>query len=217
MKLTPLFLLFSVLTLGLIAPSAWADSVAISNPSFEMFNPLSGTCTLCGNYNLGPIPGWTITGGAAGSWQPNSAFLNLPASDGKMVAFSNGGTIYQTLGASLAPNTTYTLSVDVGSRADAGFLSNYTIELFAGSMLLNALSGSNGTISPGTLQDEFFGFTTGTSTPTGDPLTIALLSTGPQTDFDNVRLTAVSTVSEPGSLALLASGLGLALFLFRRR
>jgi hypothetical protein len=212
--------LLSILAVGFFAAPAWADTVAITNPSFEMFNPLSGTCTLCGNYNLGPIPGWTITGGDAGSWQPTSAFLNLPASDGKTVAFSNGGTIYQTLSASLAPNTTYTLSVDVGRRSDAGFLSNYTIELFAGSMLLNALSGSNGVISPGTLENEFFGFTTGAGIPSGDPLTIALLSTGPQTDFDNVRLTAVSTVSavsEPGSWALLATGLGLALFLFRRR
>jgi len=47
-------------------------------------------------------------------------------------------------------------------------------------------------------------------------LSIVLSSVGPQSDFDNVRLTAISA-AEPGSLTLLAAGLGLALFMIRRR
>src|SRR5258706_6818740 len=147
---------------------------------------------------------------AAWSWA-----FNLPVPDGSIVAFSNGGTISQTLSASLAPNTTYTLSVDIGHRLD-GLATNYTIELLAGGMILNALSGSNGLIPLGAFQDEFFGFITGATVPS-ENLGIALISAGPQADFDNVQLSSVAKVAEPGFLALLATGLGLALFLFRRR
>jgi hypothetical protein len=43
-----------------------------------------------------------------------------------------------------------------------------------------------------------------------------LTSTGQQTDFDDVSLTA-SAIPEPASLSLLAAGCGLMLFVFRRR
>jgi len=47
-------------------------------------------------------------------------------------------------------------------------------------------------------------------------LGIELISNGIQTDFDNVTLSA-TPVPEPGTLALLATGLGLMFFIFRRR
>ena len=222
LKFTRLFLLLSVLTLGFVATPAWADTIAITNPSFETVDPLHPLNQLCGAgcaFNTS-IPGWTITGGPsqfpAGQFQPGSGFFTQPVPDGSLVAYSNGGTISQTLAASLTPNTTYTLSVDVGRRLDAG-LNSYTIELLAGTNILAFLTNPNSLITPGTFSLESFSYNSGITGPFGQPLGIAFLTPGPQQiNYDNVQLTA-SAASEPGSLALLATGLGLALFLFRRR
>jgi hypothetical protein len=135
--------------------------------------------------------------------------------DGSIVAFSNGGTISQMLAASLTANTTYMLSVDVGHRLD-GLVTDYSIALYVGNMLLASLPAgtSNSAITPGTFADETLTFTSGSKVIAGD-LRIVLTSTGAQTDFDNVRLTAATP--EPSSLSLLAGGLGLLFFVFRRR
>jgi len=140
----------------------------------------------------------------------------LPLPDGSsIVAYSNGGTISQTLGTFLAPNTSYTLSVDVGHRLD-GNVTDYSIGLFAGGNLLKSFGASNGAIPIGTFADETVTFTSGVNVAAGEKLSIVLAGAGPQADFDNVRLTA-STIPEPASLSLLAAGCGLALFVLRRR
>src|SRR5258706_10682565 len=163
-----------MVVLGCIAAPAWADTIAVTNPSFEITNPLTFTAPGAGSWNAGPIPGWTITGGGAGSWQPGPALFNLPVPDGNTVAYSNGATLSQTLSASLAPNTTYTLSAFVGHRLD-GDVTNYTIALLAGGTILSSLSGSNGVIPLGTFQNEVFSFTSGATVPSGN-LGIALFS-----------------------------------------
>jgi len=186
MKLTSLFVSFFVVAL---ASPVFADTIAVSNASFETTNSLDRSCGLGCTFNIGPIPDWTLTG-AGGSFQPSSAmFSSLP--DGSIVAYSNGGTISQTLSTSLIANTTYTLSVDVGRRFDAN-LTNYTIALFAGGTLLDSLTLSNGLIPVGTFADESFSYTSG-STPISGNLMIALSTAGPQQmDYDNVRLTGAA-------------------------
>ena len=214
MKFTTIFAFLSILVLGFTTAPAFADNITIQNASFETTNPLTIPCGTGCAYNNGPIPGWTSTGGQQGSWQPSSVYFSSSVPDGSIVAYSNGGLISQTLGVSLLANTTYTLSVDIGHRLD-GLVSDYAIALLAGDTVLNSLAGSNGLIPIGTFADESFSFTSGANVPSGS-LSIRLSSIGTQSDFDNVRLTATS-VAEPGSLTLLAAGLGLALFVFRRR
>jgi PEP-CTERM motif len=221
LKYVSLFLFVCILVLSCFATPAFANSIPIQNFSFETTNPLNISCGAGCAYNNGPIPGWTTTGGQQGTWQPSSAyFTSVP--DGSLVAFSNGGTISQTLSDSLLANTLYTLTVAVGNRLDTvtgGFATTYIIQLFAGNTLLNSITGSNTTIPLGTFMDVSFNYLSGNTLPSGN-LSIVLSSVGPQSDFDNVRLTATSaatSVSEPGSLTLLAAGLGLALFVFRRR
>ena len=220
MKFTSLSALLSILILGSLAAPAWAD-ITVMNASFEMTStplPLASSCGTGCSFNVGPIPDWTIVG-QGGSFQPNSAIFNLPLPDGSIIAYSNGGTISQTLAASLTPNTTYNLSVDVGFRLNGAVdITNYSIALYAGSTLLASLppSTSNGVIPIGTFADETVTFTSGATVAPGD-LRIVLTSGGQQADFDNVRLTTTSLIPEPSSLSLLAGGLGLLLFVFRRR
>jgi hypothetical protein len=210
------FLVLSILLLLVCTTvPAFADNIPITNASFETTSPLIPCGTGC-VYNYGPIPGWTTTG-VSGSWQPTAVSFGS-APDGSFIAYSNGGSISQTLSSSLAANTLYTLAVDVGNRLDTaryGLATTYVIQLFAGNTLLNSITGSNTTIPLGSFVDESFNYLSGVTLPAGN-LSIVLSSVGPQSDFDNVRLTA-TPVPEPGSLTLLAAGLGLALFVFRRR
>jgi hypothetical protein len=220
LKFISLALFLSILVLGFTTSSIFANSIPIQNASFEITNPLTTPCGTGCAFNGGPIPGWTTVGGQQGTWQPSSAYFTSPVPDGSLVAYSNGGTISQTLSASLAANTAYTLTVAVGNRLDAitnNFATTYIIQLFAGSTLLNSITGSNTLIPLGTFLDVSFNYMSGVTFPSGN-LSIVLSSIGPQSDFDNVRLTANAiSVPEPRTLTLLAAGLAMMLLAFRRR
>ena len=198
-----------------LSGGAWGDSVAIENASFESTSVLGASCQgpeTC-LYNFGPIPGWSITG-SSGSFQPSSSYFSLPLPDGSIVAFTNGGSISQTLtGISLLANSTYTLSVDVGRRFDV-VAANYSISLFDGSSVLCTTSNSNGSIAAGSFIDATLSCTTGASVPSGF-LGIVLTGDGRQLDFDNVRLDVVST-PEPSVLVLMLTTLGVVGLLFAR-
>jgi hypothetical protein len=214
MRLLILVLCALMLCLFFCNPVAWADSVPVQNPSFEITGPLTTTCIGPGTclYNAGPIPGWTISGALAGSFEPSSYYFNLPLPNGSILAFTNGGSISQTLfGISLQPDSTYTLSVDVGHRLD-GDIANYSISLDAGSSVLCTTSGSNGSAAPGTFIDAILTCTTGASVPSGF-LGIVLAGSGVQIDFDNVQLNVVPT-PEPSASVLMLTGLGAVGLLF---
>jgi len=217
LKFTSLFVVLFIVVLGSVAAPARAD-ITVMNPSFELTStalPLAFPCGTGCSFNVGPIPDWTITG-QSGSFQPNSTYFNLPLPDGNIVAFSNGGTISQTLAASLTANTTYVLSVDAGRRLDELAGNNtYSIALYAGTTLLNSFSDTIFAIPIGTFADETLTFTSGATIAPG-ALSIVLTSAGSQTNFDDVRLTE-SAVPEPSSLSLLAGALGVMFFVFRRR
>src|SRR5437762_11769709 len=136
-----------VAIVALVGSPAWADNIPVQNASFEIANPLDQPFG-GGPYNLGPIPDWNSTG-VADSWQPNSSiFSSIP--DGSTIAFTNGGTISQTLtGNSVLANTSYTLSVFVGDRLDSFSGGNYTIALDAGATTLCTFSGNGASIKPG--------------------------------------------------------------------
>ncbi len=208
--------IFCALVLCLcLSGGAWGDSVAIQNASFETTSPLTAQCAgpeTC-LYNFGPIPGWSITG-ATGSFEPSSFYFHLPLPDGSFLAFTNGGSISQTLtGISLLANSTYTLAVDVGRRLDV-FPANYSISLYDGSTVLCTTGGSNGSIAAGSFIDATLTCTTGASVPSGF-LGIVLTGDGRQIDFDNVRLDVVST-PEPSVLVLMLATLGVVGLLFVR-
>src|SRR6266481_2341915 len=203
---------FCALAFCLVASGAWGDSISIQNASFEQIaptNPLASPCNGPGfcAFNAGnPMPGWTISGtnASAGQFEPSSFYFSLPLPDGNIVAYINSGSISQTLGVSVLPDSTYTLSVDVGRRFDVAGV-NYSLNLLDGSNVLGTCtqSGSNVSIAAGTFADIALTCTTGASVPAG-LLGIELTGSGRQIDFDNVQLSVVSAVStpEPGALAL---------------
>jgi hypothetical protein len=191
-----------------------AASIFIANNSFE--NPMITTPSGFNTVSSGTSNNWTFTGGteqgfanptiahnAGGSWYGSPA--NLP--DGNQIAWSNGGTISQTLSATLQANTVYTLGAFVGNRLSLDF-PGYNIELYAGGNLLASNSGvtpGDGTFAPVTVSH-----TSGISVTPGQQLEIRLTSlTGfnAQTNFDNITLDAASIPEPSAILGLLGFGL----------
>ena len=212
---------FCALAFCLVTTEVRADSISILNASFETTSPLGTSCAGAGcAFNFGPVPDWTITG-ATGSFQPGTStnYFNTALPDGSIVAYTNGGTLSQTLaGISLLPNATYTLSVDVGRRNDV-VAANYSLNLLDGSTVF-CTSGptSNASIAAGTFTDVTLTCTTGASVPAG-LLGIELTGDGRQIDFDNVQLSVTGgTVAtpEPGALLLTLAGLLMSGLLFLR-
>lgn len=193
------------------ASSAKADSVTIQNADFSQLSSALVSCGTGCMDNNGPIPGWVYSGnGGEGSFQPGSTYYtSLPPGE-TTVAYINGGKLTQDVGALLS-NTTYTLTVYVGNRLD-NLTTDYSFGLATGP-LVDATWSNNGLITPGTFQAETISFTTG-SNVSGD-LSIFLADAGPQADFGNVSLNAVST-PEPSSLLMLGIGLLGLLFLGKR-
>ena len=155
-----------------------ADGVIpVVNASFEQHDPFTAGCTAkCGFNSASSIPGWTVTG-SADSFQPNFSFFTLPLSDGKVVAYSIGGTISQDSGLLVQANPTHNLLVDVGHRLD-GLVTNYSVALHDGSTSLCATpTASNGSITAGTFLDVTLTCTTGVSATPGD-LSIVLTAGG---------------------------------------
>jgi len=92
--------------LTLMATAASAGPITVNNPSFETLPP-GGLPIGCGtgcSFSEAAIPGWT-NGGFSGQFIPGTqvgnffAFNTIP--DGITVAYSNGGTISQTVGATV--------------------------------------------------------------------------------------------------------------------
>ena len=118
------FVVSSFLVLAAVLAASAAQALTVLNHSFEQLPggglPLGGCGTGC-SYSDGAIPGWSITG-QGGQFQPGvgsgnfSYFNSLP--DGPTVAYSNGGTIWQTVAETAQAGATYTLLAERGNRKD---------------------------------------------------------------------------------------------------
>jgi len=195
-----------------------AASLTVANNSFE--NPvISNTTGSIGSSGTAVLGGWTFdsgvnSGGFAnptigqtdlpGGWYGSPA--NLPTGAGNQIAWSNGGTISQTLSATLQANTRYTLGAYVGRRASNPGFAGYNIELLAG----NTVLASNNSVTPvaGSFVYVPVSYTTGGSDPLlGQALRIRLTSLGIQANFDLITLDTASIPEPSAILGLLGFGL----------
>ena len=209
-----------LIVLALTAASAFSQSIPVANYNFTADGnifPIPCADLPC-SYSVGAITAWTTGPGSgqSGLFAPSSAYFN--GYNGLTpIAYSNGPTISQTVGATVVAGDTYTLTVDIGDRADC-------CDYVGGA---NLTVGDNSYNASGTyaLPGNFSVWTatfTGTAADAGDPITINL-TTAPgseQGDFSDVTLT--QSVPEGGAawLYLLLAGaasFGAMLFASRSR
>jgi hypothetical protein len=212
---------FSFLALACVifASVGRADTIPVVNGDFDSV-PSSGLTDGCGfgcSYDVGAIFGWNQTGAPnAGQFEPGTTmgmFNYFPGGNTTM-AFSNGATIWQTVGATVESGVTYTLQVMLGARTDEQFDGSAEL-LIGGSTVVPCMGTGPASGNWETCTATF----TGNAADAGDTMTIELLSSGDQGDFSNVSLTdsLPDPTPEPGSLALLAAALlGMAVFARKR-
>jgi PEP-CTERM motif len=212
----------AVATFGVLcACTGMASTIPVLNFSFELLPlnglPLAGCGAGCA-YNAGSaaIPNWT-SAATSGEFQPGTPatpyFHSLPA--GPTIAYSNGATLSQAVG-TVQPGLTYTFLVDLGRRTEPTLSFSATADLLING---NRVLAKGSVPAPG----NWSTFTaTYISLPQdlGKTITIELRSSGPQADFDDVRLSssALSATPEPAAVTLLGLGLvGLSVFARRKR
>ena len=157
--------------------------INVGDPSFEIGGSSQGDGK--------PIVSPWVPGASWGYVDGTVAVGGLLATNGAWYVYCNANSsTSQTLADTLQPNTTYTLSVDVGRRSDLG-MPGYSISLYAGPTLLASTSGA-GNSFPAGWTTAVATYTTSSSVTSGQALKIVLGGSGVQTEFDNVRLSAVT-------------------------
>jgi|ERR1017187_8865037 hypothetical protein len=185
------------------APGFASTAILVNNSSFETL-PTGGVSTACPStgcaYDIGAISGW-VSSGVSGQFQAGTSgtyFNSLP--DGPTSAFSNGGTISQTVTPTVVLGQTYELLVDIGWRLDYPMTGS-------ADLLINGTRYSATPLVPlvrGTF-DTFAVTYTAVAADVGHSITIELQSSGAQGNFDNVQL--LEDAPEPATFLLIAPAL----------
>jgi phosphodiesterase/alkaline phosphatase D-like protein len=188
-------------------------------PNFSFENPAQAN----GAYSNNILTNWTIGAGTTndtagvqnntGSSYVNSvpdgsqfAYLNANANN---TGYNSSNTLTSTVLGTVSGSQTYTLTVAIGNRLDSPLANNgtYTISLLDGGTVLASQTYSGSSITPGTWYDLTLAYTTASNVATGSlQVQLGFSTTGytagnaaGQGDFDNVRLTTVTTTTAPAA------------------
>jgi hypothetical protein len=196
----------------------------VSNFSFETLpSPVilhTANCIGAGcEYTLASenaIPGWTASSpSASGQFAPgvssgNTTYYNS-VPDGNWVAYANGGNLTQMVGPVLA-NTIYTLTVSLGLRKDFPNLGSAELLINGAAYTATGVAPTSGNWATYTASYSSMAH----PADVGMPITIELLSNGPQAGFDDVALNA-NTIPEPALVMLVGISLVVMAMGFRGR
>ena len=197
---------------GAVVRQASAVDIAIENAGFEQVVLSCSPRDSCRATNS--VPGWTGTGDFSSvkpTTNPDGSFPVFPTGIPEGVNAAElyyNGDLVQTLGATLQPDTTYTLVYYIGAQAVSGYpfpADGYSVELLAGSMVLavNSLLSPN----PGTFVMGRIIYSSHTVAP-GQRLGIRLKNWGGGVAyFDNISLDATPAMI-PSSASHIVSGGG---------
>jgi len=237
----------ATLAAALLPAGANAATLVLQNADFEA-NALADGVFRDTATQGGAPSGWFGAGAYTGTWNPLASAYSDHAAHGVVATVSGSATnfpfsattgIRQTVGGGykIQANTRYTLTVDIGNRADYnpgpwgyafGLIAGDSLANTPGDFMLASLSGANGPdgqpIPEGQFRTLTLVFETGADTPgIGQALTVGFggYGTAYGAEFDNFHLdaTAIETapVPEPGTWALMIMGFGLAGGALRRR
>jgi len=196
-------LINTLIIVSLLVP-AWAQTIALRNPSMEAVSLGNGAVTRT-------IANWSVTGGTTNSdvgvYNPTSEYSSGIAGNNILYMVTNTAgkrnNVIQNTTTRMVPGTTYTLRVNVGQRA-AGSRQNfagYQVALRCGGRVVRSTGSLNAPQAAGTMGEVVLSYTA-TAADTG---VIAVqfgsgtnAGAGAAVDFDNVRLTTGSgtTITE---------------------
>ncbi len=217
----------TVTLLTLMFAFAFVDAHAdlITNGSFENTNgTFVGDANKTDELNSGStaIPGWTTINGTQTAWIMNGNPWNISAAQGSffldLTGYSDSG-IYGGVTQSFVttPGTSYVVTFDLGYGGNSGLFGGpVSVKATAGGSSETFTSGS-GTPNPAVWDLETFDFT---ATSSLTQLSLVGISTtgGDYIGLDNVdvEVGTVGPVPEPGTDALLLTGLGFLACVARR-
>lgn len=219
----------TVATLTILFALAAGDAYAnlLTNGSFEDTNKsFVGDANLVDELPSGStaIPGWTTTNGTFTAWIMNGNPYGISASNGSffldLTGYSDSGTyggVTQTF--LTVAGTDYVVTFDIGYGGDStAFGGPVKVEASAAGTSETFTSGS-GSPNPAVWDTETFSFM---ATSTMTQLTLTGISTagGDYIGLDNVDAevgTGSAPVPEPGTFALLLTGIGVLGGVTRRR
>lgn len=191
-----MFKTVSLLGLCVLSCSAFANQVTINNADFDAQNLSDGAFT------SGNVQGWATISGSAGIYNPPASVLTDEGGSGfhTNTLYLNGNSVVsQTLNTSLAANTDYSISFDVGDRLDTA-MPNYIVRIkVAGNTVFNAINP----VLPqtdGSFETVNLTFNSGNNAFSGSLMTIELEATGSgQVNLDNFAITATANASAGNS------------------